>query len=47
MSIFTLADIRNVITNVRINPAMVLVSFGLVIVFVSLTIINYNKKELI
>ena len=47
MSIFTLADIRNVITDVRINPVMVLVSFGLVIVFVSLTIINYNKKELI
>lgn len=47
MSIFTLADIRNVITDVRINPVMVLISFVLIVLFALFTIIKYNKKELI
>jgi len=47
ISIFTLADIRNVIIDVRINPVIVLVSLILVVSFVLLTVMNYNKKELI
>ncbi len=46
-SIFTLADIRNVITDVSINPIMVIISIVLVGLFFGLTIINYNKKELV
>lgn len=46
-SIFTLADIRNVIIKVEINPIMVVISLLLSVLFFVLTIINYNKKELI
>lgn len=47
VSIFTLADIRNVITDVSINPIMVIISFVLVVLFFILTVINYDKKELV
>ena len=47
ISVFTLADIRNVIVDVSINPIMVITSIGLTITFIVLTLINYNKKELI
>ena len=46
-SIFTLADIRNVILNIAINPRIVIISIILSIIFLILTIINYNKKELV
>lgn len=46
-SVFTLADIRNVITDITINPLMVLISIVLSILFLGLTIIRYNKKELV
>ena len=46
-SVFTLADIRNVITDVAINPVMILLSIGLSILFLILTLIHYNKKELV
>lgn len=47
ISIFTLADIRNVITNIAINPFMILLTVLLFTLFTVLTIIHYNKKELI
>lgn len=47
MSIFTLADIRNVITDKVINPYMIIISLSLTIFFITSSIINYNKKELI
>ena len=47
ISIFTLADIRNVITNITINPIMILLTIILFLLFIILTIIHYNKKELI
>lgn len=47
LSVFTLSDIRNVITNISINPIMIFISIILSIIFLILTIINYNKKELI
>ena len=47
ISVFTLADIRNVIVNVAINPLMVLLSIGITIAFMILTTIHYDKKELV
>ncbi|MBO5413130.1 MAG: ABC transporter permease subunit [Clostridia bacterium] len=47
ISIFTLADIRNVIVNVAINPLMVVFSIGITAIFMILTTIHYEKKELI
>lgn len=46
-SIFTLADIRNVIVDVSINPIMIIITVILIGIFFSLTIINYEKKELV
>lgn len=46
-SAFTLADIRNVITDIAINPLSVLISIGLSVMFLGLTITRYNKKELV
>ncbi len=46
-SIFTLADIRNVIVDVSINPVMVIITIAIIAIFFGLTIINYNKKELV
>lgn len=46
-SVFTLADIRNVILNISINPIMIIISTNLSVLFYILTMINYNKKELI
>lgn len=46
-SIFTLSDIRNVITDISINPIMVSISIILSAVLLLLTIIHYNRKEFI
>jgi len=47
VSVFTLADIRNVILNVSINPIMVIISLLLTVIFIIFTIARYNKKELV
>ena len=47
ISILTLSDIRNVIMNVSINPIMVLLAIMITFIFVTLTIIHYEKKELV
>ena len=47
ISIFTLADIRNVIVDVSINPLMVVPAIGITFFFIILTIIRYNRKELV
>ena len=46
-SVFTLADIRNVIQSGSINLVMVFISIILSIIFFILSIISYNKKELV
>ena len=46
-SLFTLADIRNVIIDVSINPVMVLISISLSILFLGLTLFKYSRKELV
>lgn len=47
ISIFTLADIRNVIIETSINPLMIALSFGIATGFMILSIIHYDKKELL
>ena len=47
ISIFTLADIRNVIINEFINPLMIVLTIGITAIFMILTVINYEKKELV
>lgn len=47
ISVFTLADIRNVITNIQINPLMVIISIFLTIIFILLSLFSYDRKELV
>ena len=47
ISIFTLADIRNVISNVSINLFLVGLSISITLIFMILTYIRYKKKELV
>ena len=46
-SIYTLADTRNIIEKIAINPVLVIISVVITIVFISFTYIRYNKKELV
>lgn len=46
-SVFTLADIRNVILNISIDVKMIAISIAISIIFLALTIIRYKKKELV
>ena len=46
-SIYTLADTRNIITNTCINPMCILISLGITIIFIGLSYLRYNKKELV
>ena len=47
ISIFSLADIRNVILNVSINPILVVLAICITVIFMILTMIRYEKKELV
>ena len=46
-SVFTLADVRNVITKVEINPNIIIITIIMTIIFLGLTYLRYNKKELV
>ena len=46
-SIYTLADIRNVMESCSINTLMIIISFIITAIFIMLTYIRYNKKELV
>ena len=46
-SVFTLADIRNVVIKEAINPIMIIISLLGSCIFLGLTIYRYNKKEFI
>ena len=45
ISIYTLADIRNVISKININPICIIISLIITIVFIYLSYIIYDKKE--
>lgn len=47
ISVFTLADIRNVIIDVSINPVIVILSIIITSIFMFLAVIHYDKKELV
>ena len=47
ISVFTLADLRNVIIDVSINPVMVILSIIITVIFIFLAVIHYDKKELV
>ena len=44
-SVFTLADIRNVMLDITINPIMIFITIIVSILFFILTLRRYNKKE--
>lgn len=46
-SIFTLADVRNIIKNVSISPVILFITIILMVIFTGIGLINYNKKEFI
>lgn len=46
-SIYTLADVRNVLNDVKINPIMIIISLAITVVFIILSYIRYDKKELV
>ena len=46
-SVYTLADTRGVLANVEINLVNVFISLVITLVFMFMTYVNYNKKELI
>ena len=46
-SIYTLADTRNIISNIEINPIMIIISIVISFIFIAGSYIIYNKKELI
>ena len=47
LSVYTLADVRNVISNVAINPLNVIIRLLLTALLLIGTYIRYNKKELV
>ena len=47
LSIYTLADIRNIINNGNLNVVCILVSLLITIIFIIGSYIRYNKKELV
>ncbi len=47
LSAFTLADIRNVILNIEINPIMIIISFFITYIFILLSLISYKRKNLV
>ena len=47
ISVYTLADVRNVITDEKIRPIFILISVVLSALMLSLTLYRYQKKELV
>ena len=47
ISVYTLCDVRNIITEVSINPIMIIISLLITIVLCLSSYISYNKKELL
>ena len=46
-SLYTLADTRNIITEIKLNPLMIIISLAISIILISLSFIRYENKELI
>ena len=46
-TVYTLGDIRNVIIDISINPIMIFIALGITLLFIVLSFIKYEKKELV
>ena len=46
-SVFTLADLRNVMQNIALNPIMLAITIVLCGIFACVTVLRYNSKELV
>ena len=46
-SIYTLSDVSNIMTNVKLNPIMIPISIAITVLFIVGSYIRYNKKELV
>lgn len=46
-TVYTLADVRNVIINVSINPLMVIISIIITVLFIVGSLVKYENKELV
>ena len=46
-TVYTLADVRNVIIDVTINPVMIVISAAITIFFILASYVRYEKKELV
>lgn len=46
-SIYTLADTRNVLIDLKINPMMIIISLIITCIFIGLSYIKYQNKELV
>ena len=46
-SIYTLADTRNIITSIKLNPIIIIISLVITVLFIFISYIRYNKKELV
>lgn len=46
-TVYTLGDIRNVIVNFSINPVMIFISICITSLFIILSFVRYEKKELV
>jgi len=46
-TVYTLADVRNVIVDIAINPIMIFMSIFITVLFIICSYIRYNKKELV
>ena len=46
-TVYTLADIRNVIIDITINPLMIIISLGITSILIVGTYIKYENKELV
>ena len=46
-TVYTLADLRNVIVDIAINPIMIILSLVVTLIFIAGTFVRYEKKELV
>ena len=46
-TVYTLADVRNVIVSISLNPIMIIISLFITILFIGIAFIRYEKKELV
>lgn len=46
-TVYTLSDVRNIMSKVEFNPIMIVISLAITVLFIVLSYVKYNKKELV